>query len=135
MRVPKSLVGACFVHPICLLLAAFSGFTATSAYATDFTQNLKSGTPLIVAQAATPRSAKVPSQASPVAPNSSGADIVSKLLSNPPSDPDVPLPRGDLAARPATEGGLERPTIYGRQEDGGGVFGLRIPIPADRQAR
>src|SRR5262245_27025764 len=134
MCVAKSPVGAWFVHRICLLVAAFAGFTATSVYAEDLNQNLKSGTPVIVAQGATPKSAKVPPPASPVAPNSTGAEIVGKLLSTPPSDPDVPLPRGDLATRPATEGGLERPTIYGRQEEGGGVFGLKIPIPADRQA-
>jgi len=27
-----------------------------------------------------------------------------------------------------------RPQIYGRSEDGGAVLGLRVPIPADRNA-
>ena len=56
------------------------------------------------------------------------------MLADPPSDPDVPLPRRDLATRPPTDGPSERPTIYGRQEEGGGVFGVKIPIPADRDA-
>jgi hypothetical protein len=73
-------------------------------------------------------------QASPVAPNATGAEIVGKLLSNPPSDPDVPLPQSNLATRPPAESALDHPTIFGRQEDGGGVFGLKIPIPADRGA-
>jgi hypothetical protein len=67
-------------------------------------------------------------------PNASGAEIVGKLLSNPPSDPDVPLPQSNLATRPPADGPLGHPTIFGRQEDGGGVFGLKVPIPADRGA-
>ena len=72
-------------------------------------------------------------QASPVAPKASGAEIVGKLL-NPPSDPDVPLPQSNLATRPPADSPQDHPTIFGRQEEGGGVFGLKIPIPADRGA-
>jgi hypothetical protein len=39
-----------------------------------------------------------------------------------------------LAARPPADAPRERPTIFGRQEEGGGVFGVKIPIPADRDA-
>ncbi len=66
--------------------------------------------------------------------NSAGADAVNKLL-NPPSDPDVPLPQRDLTtARDAGGGAPDLPQIYGRREDGGGVFGLKVPIPADRNS-
>jgi len=71
----------------------------------------------MVAQPTPPKATKAAPQASPVAPNATGAEIAAKMLSNPPSDPDVPLPRGDLATRPANEGAQDRPTIYGRQED------------------
>lgn len=49
------------------------------------------------------------------------------------SDPDVPLPHPDLTqvgpAGGARGGGTQ---VYGRQEEGGGVLGLRMPIPVDR---
>jgi len=64
----------------------------------------------------------------------SSADIVNKLLSPGPSDPNVPLPRADLAGQTAESGSSKKPQIFGRGEDGGGVFGLRVPIPADRNA-
>ena len=51
------------------------------------------------------------------------------------SDPDVPLPHPDLAhlgpAGGSRNGGTQ---VYGRQEEGGGVLGLRMPIPVDRGA-
>jgi hypothetical protein len=53
---------------------------------------------LVVAQTTRPKGSKTGPQASPVAPNANGAEIVGKLLSNPPSDPDVPLPQSNLAA-------------------------------------
>jgi len=65
----------------------------------------------------------------------SNVDLVNKALNPGAPDPDVPLPHPDLAnqaaKRPASSNG---PQIYGRQEDGGGVFGFRMPIPADRSA-
>lgn len=49
------------------------------------------------------------------------------------SDPDVPLPHPDLAnvgpAGPSRGNGAQ---VYGRQEEGGGVLGFRMPIPVDR---
>ena len=134
MPVANPLGSTRFVHGICLILGAVSVLAAVSAYAADLNQNLKVAPPVIVAQAATPKGAKAAPQASPVAPKATGAEIVGKMLANPPSDPDVPLPRRDLATKPTGDGPLERPTIYGRQEEGGGVFGFKIPIPADRDA-
>jgi hypothetical protein len=118
---------------ICLILGAVSLLPAAAAYAADLNQNLKVTSPAIVAQPAPAKNGKAAPQASPVAPPPSGAEIVGKML-NPPDDPDVPLPRRDLAARPPADAPLERPTVFGRQEEGGGVFGVKIPIPADRDA-
>lgn len=63
-------------------------------------------------------------------------EIVNKAINPGASDPNVPLPRADLPAvagteSPATGSG---PQIFGRSEDGGGVLGLKVPIPADRSA-
>lgn len=63
----------------------------------------------------------------------SNVDLVNKALNPGASDPDVPLPHPDLAkpsGDPSDSTG--KATIYGRQEQGGGVFGFRMPIPADR---
>jgi hypothetical protein len=133
MHVAKSFASARFAHGICLILGAVSAFSVASAYAADLNQNLKVTPPVIVAQATPPKGAKAAPQASPVAPPATGAEIVGKML-NPPSDPGVPLPRRDLATRPPADGPLDRPTMFGRQEEGGGVFGVKIPIPADRDA-
>jgi hypothetical protein len=48
---------------------------------------------------------------------------------NGPSNPDVPLPQYGLGqnAQP-NSAPLSGPRIYGRREDGGGVFGLKFPI-------
>ena len=75
----------------------------------------------------------VPSAKLPTAPT--GAEAVGKLLQPQQADPSVPLPHPDLAER-ASEApeSLDKPTIYGRREDGGGVVGFRVPIPADRSA-
>jgi hypothetical protein len=134
MRVVEHLDYARIACRICLLAAAISALPAVCSYAADLNQILKSPTPLVVTQAAPPKGAKAVPQASPVAPNATGAEIVGKLLSNPPSDPDVPLPQGNLATRPQADGPPDHPTIFGRPEEGGGVFGLKIPIPADRGA-
>ena len=49
------------------------------------------------------------------------------------SDPDVPLPHPDLAnVGPAGAARGTGAQLYGRQEEGGGVLGLRMPIPVDR---
>jgi hypothetical protein len=136
MHVAKPLADARMTYRICLFTAVISALPVVCSYAADLNQNLKSPAPFVVAQATPPKPKgnKAAPQASPVAPNASGAEIVGKLLSNPPSDPDVPLPQGNLATRPPADSPLDHPTIFGRQEDGGGVFGLKIPIPADRSA-
>jgi len=78
----------------------------------------------------------------PGPPAPTGAEIVGKLLAPGASDPDVPMPHPDLAETPAgnntAAGG---PRLFGRAESGdgvldirGGVFGLTVPIPADRSA-
>jgi hypothetical protein len=84
--------------------------------------------PQLEAQAKT----KAAQPAAAIVPAPSSADIVNKLLSPGPSDPNVPLPRADLAGESAQSGSSKKPQIFGRGEDGGGVFGLRVPIPADR---
>ena len=66
----------------------------------------------------------------------SNVEIVNKALNPGTSDPNVPLPRADLpdasGNEPSGAGGA--PRIYGRGEDGGAVLGLRVPIPAERNA-
>jgi hypothetical protein len=133
MHVAKTFGSGRVARGICLIVGAVLVLPAVSAYAADLNQNLKVTSPAIVAQATPPKGTKAP-QASPMAPPATGAEIVGKMLANPPSDPDVPLPQRDLATRPPTDGPADRPTIFGRQEEGGGVFGVKIPIPADRDA-
>ena len=73
--------------------------------------------------------AKVPA-ASPAAEHGpSNIDLLNKTLKPGASDPDVPLPHPDLA-RPASEqaASLSGPQFFARQEQGGGVLGLRMPI-------
>jgi len=63
----------------------------------------------------------------------SNVDLVNKALKPGASDPDVPLPHPDLTAPAGNPPGqMTGPQIFGRQEQGGGVLGLRVPIPADR---
>ena len=78
-------------------------------------------------QGATP--AAVPAITAP-----SGAELVSKLLENGPSDPDVPLPQPNLATRRPAPAASTGPSLYARQEDQGAVLGLKFPIPATRAA-
>jgi hypothetical protein len=71
------------------------------------------------------------------APQPTGAELVGKLLNeaNGPSDPDVPLPqRGLSASQSPASAPLSGPRMFGRQEDVGGVFGLKFPIPVTRTA-
>lgn len=76
----------------------------------------------------------------PAAPT--GAEIVGKLLAPGASDPDVPMPHPDLAGLPGgNKAASESPRLFGRAESGdgvldirGGVFGLTVPIPANRSA-
>jgi hypothetical protein len=59
----------------------------------------------------------------------SNIDLLNKALNPGASDPDVPLPRPDLA-RPASEqaASLSGTQFFVRQEPGGGVLGLKMPI-------
>lgn len=80
-----------------------------------------------------------PAEAAPTA-----SEIVGKSLSQGASDPDVPLPHPNLAEMSAegavsSRGGGTR--LFGRADPGdgvldfkGGLFGLTVPIPADRNA-
>ena len=62
-------------------------------------------------------------------------EIVNRAINPGASDPNVPLPRADLSNVPGNEAPAgNAPRIFGRGEDGGGVLGLRVPIPADRSA-
>jgi hypothetical protein len=63
----------------------------------------------------------------------SNVDLVNKALKPGASNPDVPLPHPDLANSNGEQAASPSGThIYGRQEQGGGVLGFRMPIPADR---
>ena len=62
-------------------------------------------------------------------------EIVNRSINPGASDPNVPLPRADLSDGAGNEPQASNaPRIFGRGEDGGGVLGLRVPIPADRNA-
>lgn len=70
-----------------------------------------------------------------------GAEIVGKSLSQGPSDPNVPLPHPNLTEMSAESAAAGRTRLFGRAEPGdgvldfkGGLFGLTVPIPADRNA-
>ncbi len=91
--------------------------------------------PAFAADAKRAVSLTVQPSAKPIVSVTSGAELVGKLLAEQtgPSDPDVPLPQRDLTLREPVRP-LSSPSLYGRQEEGGGVLGLRIPIPADRGA-
>ena len=89
------------------------------------------------------RAVRAPAPAKPAAapPAPTGAEIVGKLLAPGASDPNVPLPRADLAETSSGKATSSGPQLFGRADPGdgvldlkGGVLGLRIPIPADRNA-
>jgi hypothetical protein len=62
-------------------------------------------------------------------------EIVNKAINPGASDPNVPLPRPNLSDGFGNEPQASTgPRIFGRGEEGGGVLGLRLPIPADRNA-
>lgn len=84
---------------------------------------------------------QAPARAIAAPPAPTGAEIVGKLLAPGASDPNVPLPRADLAETPSGNAASSGPQLFGRADPGdgvfdlrGGVMGLRIPIPADRNA-
>ena len=110
-----------------------------------FVKGLNSGLALIatlgVATAAssgfaqTTKPAKTPAPTPATERGPSNIDLVNKALNPGASDPDVPLPHPNLAnSNVAQSGSPAGPRIYGRQEEGGGVLGLRMPIPAERNS-
>jgi hypothetical protein len=89
--------------------------------------------PQMLAQAKTKAPVPAPTPATERGP--SNVDLVNKALNPGASDPDVPLPHPDLANSGGGQSGASsRTQIFGRQEQGGGVLGLRMAIPADRGA-
>jgi hypothetical protein len=94
---------------------------------------VSAGVGLADSACAADRKAAVADTAPPEAAGPSGAEIVSRLLSEQTraSDPDVPLPQPNLSTRPSA-GPVTGPSLYGRKEDVGGVVGLKFPIPVTR---
>lgn len=103
--------------------------------------------PSVAVPAAKPKSPARPSaspSASVLAPAQAaptGAEIVGKSLSQGPSDPNVPLPHPNLSEMSAEGAVASRTRLFGRADPGdgvldfkGGLFGLTVPIPADRNA-
>ena len=106
-------------------LKTFAALLAVVASSSLYTQT---------AFAADTKRPPVPAVAKPPVPT--GAELVGKLLAeqNGPSDPDVPLPQRGLSRAEPASTPLSGPQMFGRREDGGGVFGLKIPIPVTRSA-
>lgn len=82
---------------------------------------------MVAAQAAEP--SRPAPQPTPIQGSKSGAEIVGKLLKPGPSDPDVPLPAAGLSDDSTGNSPGTRPQIYGREQSGGAVLGLKFPIP------
>ena len=83
--------------------------------------------------AQTTKQGKTPAPTPATERGPSNIDLVNKALNPGASDPDVPLPHPDLGKSSGDRSvSSSKPQIYGRQEDGGGVFGLKMPIPAVR---
>jgi len=87
--------------------------------------------PLFCVTASAADGKRAPAPAAKAAPQPTGSELVGKLLSeqNGPSNPDVPLPQYGLSQNAQPDSApLSGPKIYGRREEGGGVFGLKFPI-------
>lgn len=104
-------------------------------------------TPLVAAPVAKPKPRvrlPAPARASVLAPLEAAptaSEIVGKSLSQGASDPNVPLPHPNLAEMSAEGAVAGRTRLFGRADPGdgvldfkGGLFGLTVPIPADRNA-
>lgn len=104
-------------------------------------------TPSVAAPIAKPRPPvrpPAPARASVLAPAEAAptaSEIVGKSLSQGASDPNVPLPHPNLAEMSAEGAVAGRTRLFGRADPGdgvldfkGGLFGLTVPIPADRNA-
>lgn len=78
---------------------------------------------------------KVPAPTPAAERGPSNVELVNKALNPGASNPDVPLPHPDLANSIGDQSASSgRAQVYGRQEQGGGILGFRMPIPADRSA-
>jgi hypothetical protein len=145
-------------------VAALAGLSAGTGYAADFNQSLnvwqaaERARQESIAQAppaVAPTSEMVlvppakpgtkPPKALPKGLNAPPpSEAVSKLLAPSSADPSVPLPRADLARQnpsgdDPSDSPMAGPRVYGRPEQGnnggvGLVMGVKIPIPADRNA-
>ena len=71
---------------------------------------------------ATPATPRVPTD----------VEILNKSLNPGASDPNIPLPQPGLADVAGDQSAGNGPRIFGRGEQGGGVLGLKVPIPAER---
>jgi hypothetical protein len=112
-----------------VILLAVGAVVASAVAASPDERNRSAQETARKPQALAQSKAKVPAP-SPAAEHApSNIDLVNKALHPGASDPDVPLPHPDLA-RPASEqpASLSGPQFFARQEQGGGVFGLRMPI-------
>ena len=110
------------------LLALMPAFSLRASYAADFKQDTRAS--VMQAQVVSVPAAVPSASALPKVPDGPDAASVGRLLESRPSDPDVPMPKPDLAAPTAAEHASPRTGIYGRREEGGGVLGLRFPFPA-----
>ncbi len=103
--------------------------------------------PAPVAKSKPPARPSGPGRAGVLAPVEvapTAAEIVGKSLSQGASDPNVPLPHPNLAEMSAESAVSSRTSgtrLFGRADPGdgvldfkGGLFGLTVPIPADRNA-
>jgi hypothetical protein len=116
------------INTLLIFLAVGAGVApAVAAGADDQNRSAQETTrkPQMLAQSR----AKPPALSSATERGPSNVDLLNKALKPGASDPDVPLPRPDLA-RPVSEqpASLSGPQLYARQEQGGGVLGLTIPI-------
>ena len=73
--------------------------------------------------------AKVPAPSPAAEHGPSNIDLLNKALNPGASDPDVPLPHPDLDRQASEQSAsLSGPQFFARQEHGGGVLGLKMPI-------
>lgn len=65
----------------------------------------------------------------------SNVELVNRALNPGAPAPGVPLPHPDLSTSGGSQpGASDGPQVFARQEEGGGVLGFRVPIPAERAA-
>jgi hypothetical protein len=133
------------------LAGVFAALSASPAYASTLNHDLQIGPhrlQLVVwagspdsCNLARPRAVQMAEAKKPaaslgaVAP-ATPAELAAKSLNPAASDPDVPLPHPGLSEEFSDKTDVERPltgpTPFGRGESGGGVLGLRLPLPTQR---